>query len=131
MVIWRVPWKRPTVCGHVPVQKTLSAEFFRSRIGERGEHLRSAPAYVAQALSQELNVSVPELDVIGCGRTGFEPDGLADHERGGLRFGLADSARCGSAAIAPVQEFVRLCCAQHKHIYVAMKFMWRSASIPA
>ena len=26
---------------------------------------------------------------------------------------------------------MRLCCAQHKRIYVAVKFMWRSASVPA
>src|SRR5712671_1938382 len=49
-------------------------DFDRSRIGERGEHLRNGLPYMAQALGKELGVSVPQLDVIACRRTGFEPD---------------------------------------------------------
>ncbi len=63
-----------------------------SRIRERGEHLRNRLPYMAQALREELGVSVPQLDVVACRRTGFEPDGVADYERGGFRFGFADSA---------------------------------------
>lgn len=62
---------------------------------------------MAQALYQELGVSIPQLDIVGSGRTSFEPDGVADDERRSLRFGLADSTRCAATPIAPVQEFMR------------------------
>src|SRR6266404_3425875 len=67
-------------------------DFDRSRVRERGEHLRNGLPYMAKAFGEELGISVPQLDVIACGRTGFEPDGMADYERGGFCFGFADSA---------------------------------------
>jgi|SRR5579859_6222303 len=71
------------------------------------------------------------MDVIASCRTGFETYGVRDGERGSFRFRLPDLARGAAAAIATMQEFMRLCCAQHKRIYVAVKFMWRSASTAA
>ena len=67
-------------------------DFYRSRIRERSEHLRNRLPYVAKALREELRISVPQLDVVGCRRTRFEPDGVADYERGSFRFGFADTA---------------------------------------
>ncbi len=66
-------------------------DFYRSRIRERREHLRSGVSYIAKALGKELGIPVPQLDVVACSRTGFKPDSVANHERGGLRFGFADS----------------------------------------
>jgi len=67
-------------------------DFYRSRIGERGEHLRSRLPYMAKALREELGIAVPQLDVVACRGTRFEPDGVADYERCGFRFGFADAA---------------------------------------
>src|SRR5579859_7158300 len=60
------------------------------------------------------------MDVIASRRTGFETYGVRDDERGSFRFRLPDLARGAAAAIATMQEFMRLCCAQHKRIYVAL-----------
>jgi hypothetical protein len=83
------------------------SDFYRSRIRERGEHLRNRLPYMTEALGQELGISVPQLDIVGCSRTGFEPNSVANHERGRLRFGFADSAWRAGAPIAAVQEFMR------------------------
>jgi len=55
-------------------------DFYRSRIRERGEHLRGSQPYVAKALGKELGISIPQLDVVACGRARFEPDGVANDE---------------------------------------------------
>lgn len=47
---------------------------------------------MAKALGKELRIAIPQLDVVARRRTGFEPDGMADHKRGGFRFGFAYSA---------------------------------------
>ncbi len=74
----------------------------RSRIGERDQHLRSSLLNIGKTGRQRFFVSIPKLDVVGCGRTGFEPDGMANDEGGcfGLRF--ADLARRLFASIATV-----------------------------
>jgi hypothetical protein len=56
---------------------------------------------------------------------------MANGEGGCFGFRFANFARRVFAAVATVQKFVRLCCAQHKRIYVAMEFMWRLGSVPA
>lgn len=91
MIIWFVPWKLPIVCGHERIRQTLSEEFLRSGILERGKHLRSCLADMAEALGKEFGIAVPQLDVVACRGTCFESDGVANHERGGFRFGFADS----------------------------------------
>ena len=75
-------------------RKRLAAtdDVYRSRIRERGEHLRSRLPYMAKALGKELGISVPQLDVVACGRTGFKPDCVANNERRSFRFSFADSA---------------------------------------
>lgn len=103
----------------------------RSRIGERCEHLRSGLLNISKTVRQRFLVSVPELDVVGCGRTGFELDGMANDKGGRFGFRFADLAGRLFAAVATVQKLMSLCCAQHKRIYVAMEFMWRSARVPA
>ena len=57
---------------------------------------------MSEAVVKELGISVPQLNVVARRGTGFEPDRVTNQERGGLRFGLADSARRGTA----VQQFM-------------------------
>lgn len=40
--------------------------------------------YVAKARSEKLGITVPELDLVACGRTRFEPDGVANDKRSRL-----------------------------------------------
>src|ERR1700722_9497346 len=47
-------------------------------------------ANVIQALEQEFRISPVELDIVLCGGSCFESDGLADDERDRLSFGFAD-----------------------------------------
>jgi hypothetical protein len=82
---------------------------YRSRIRERGEHLRSGLPNVPEALGQKLGISIPQLDVVAGRGAGFEPDRVANHESGGLCFRLADSARGAAAAFSAMQELMRLC----------------------
>ena len=63
-------------------------------------------AHEFAVLVRELSISVPQKDVVAGRGTGFEPDRVTNHERGGLRFGLADSARRGAPAITAVQPFM-------------------------
>src|SRR5580700_3795398 len=77
-----------------------------SQFGERCEYLRGRLLNVLQTLRKRVHVSVPELDVITRGRTGVEPDGMANDEGSRLGFGLADLTRCAFAAVVTVQEFV-------------------------
>jgi hypothetical protein len=51
---------------------------------------------------------------------------LADYEGHSLGLGFADLLGCQGATVASVQHLVSLCCRQHKFIYVAQRFMWRS-----
>src|SRR5260221_5713422 len=81
--------------------------FYRSRIRERAEHLGGRLPYVAEAVGKDLGISIPQLDVIASGRTGFKSDGVANDECGCLGFGFADSARGAAAAIVAVEEFMR------------------------
>jgi len=76
----------------------------RSRIAERCEHLSSSLLDISKTIRQRFLVSVPELDIVGCGRTGFEPDGMANDEGGSFGFCLTDFARRLFAAIATVQK---------------------------
>src|SRR5260370_16279953 len=82
-------------------------DFYRSRIRERGEHLRGSLPDVAEALGKELGISIPQLDVVASGRARFESDGVATDERGSLGFGFPDSARGPPASLVPVKEFMR------------------------
>ena len=99
----------------------------RSLVAERHEHLRSRLPDIRKTLGQELRVAFPKLDVVARCGAGFKPDALA-HDEGG-RFGLRlwGLPRRSTAAIPAMQKFMRLCCAQHKRIYVAMEFMWRKS----
>src|SRR5271154_365848 len=65
----------------------------RSPIGERCEHLRSCLLNISKTVRQRFLVSIPELDVVACGRTSFEPDGIANDKGGRFGFGFADFAR--------------------------------------
>jgi len=49
------------------------------------------------------------LDIVGCCRTGFESDGIANDEGGCFGFRFADFARRMFATVATVQELVGLC----------------------
>ena len=79
----------------------------RSRVGERSEHLRSGLPDVAQAFRQDLHIAVPQLDIVGGSRAGFEANGLADDKRRGLGLGLADQLRRAGPAVAAVKKLVR------------------------
>src|SRR5664280_1878037 len=59
-----------------------------------------------QALSQQVGVSVPNLDVISGGSTCLKTDGLADHEGYGFGLGLTDLLGGQGAALAPVSHLV-------------------------
>jgi len=98
----------------------------RSRIGERFEHLRSSLPDIAEAFGQNLNVAIPQPDVVGRSRPTFEANGLADNKCCGFSLGFAHSFAGAGPAITPVKKLVSLCCAQHKRTYVAMEFMWRT-----
>ena len=73
-----------------------------SPIGERRKHLRSSLLNVRETGRQRFLVSVPNLDVVGCSRTGFESDGMANDKGGRLGFRFADFARRLFAAVAAV-----------------------------
>jgi hypothetical protein len=79
----------------------------RSRIGERREHLRSSLLNISKTVRQRFLVAVPELDIVACGRTSFEPDGMANDKGRRFRFGFADFMRRLFAAIATVQKLMR------------------------
>jgi len=61
----------------------------------------------------------------GCG-SGSQADGLAHHKGHGFGLGFADLLGGEGAALAAMEHLVGLCCRQHKPIYVAQNFMWRS-----
>ena len=79
----------------------------RSRIGERDQYLRSSLLNMGKTVRQGCFVSIPKLNVVGCGRTGFEPDGVANDEGGRFGFRFADLARRLFAAVATVQKLIR------------------------
>jgi hypothetical protein len=79
-----------------------------------------------QALAQEIGVSVPKLDVVLGRGSVLKPDRLANYEGHGFCLGFADLLRGHGAAVATVQHFVGLCCAQHKPIYVELELMLSS-----
>ena len=54
-----------------------------------------------QALDEELGIAIVKLDVVLRSGAGFKADGLADDERNGLSFGLADALRGAVAALWP------------------------------
>ncbi len=62
---------------------------------------------MGKTVRQRFFVSIPKLNVVGCGRTGFEPDGMTNDEGGRFSFRFADFARGLFAAVATVQKFVR------------------------
>ena len=103
----------------------------RSLVGEHFQEERSGLPDEGKTLGKDSGVSIPELDVVGACGACVQTNRARDHKGRGFRFGLTDAFRGGGAAFSPMQEFVRLCCAQHKPIYVAVKFMWRSVSVPA
>jgi len=67
-----------------------------------------------------------DVDVVRRCGSGFQPYGLADHKGDGLGVGFADCLCRGGAPLGLVQHLMGLCCRQHKPIYVAQRFMWRS-----
>src|SRR6202161_1112803 len=79
----------------------------RSRIRERFEHLRSRLPDVAETFGQNLNISVPNLNVVRSRRTGIKTNGLADNIRGSFRFGFADAFIGRRPTVATVKKFVR------------------------
>lgn len=62
---------------------------------------------MGKTVRQRLFVSVPELDVVGRGRTGFKANGMANDKGSRFRFRFTDLARGLFAAIATMQEFMR------------------------
>ena len=81
-------------------------------------------------LRDELSNDIQERGLLRC-RACLKSDGLTDNERDGLGLGFAATLRTAATSLVAVHFFVGLCCAQHKPIYVAMRFMWRSAQVPA
>ena len=67
-----------------------------------------------------------KLDVGSRGIVVDESNGFADNKGQGLGFRLPHNLGGRSAALALMQEFMRLCSAQHKHIYVVFAVMLRS-----
>jgi hypothetical protein len=86
---------------------------------------------VVQTLEQQFCISTMQLNVVLRCRSRFESDGLRDYIRYRLRFGFPDGLRRGGPPRLVVQDFVRLCCPQHKVINVVLKFMWRTLQSPA
>ena len=85
--------------------------------------MRSGLPDVAEVFRQGLDIAAPQLDIVGRGGAGFETDGLADDKCRRFGLGLADAFRGAGSAVAAVKKFVRLCCVQHKHIYVVLALM--------
>ena len=94
--------------------------------GNAPENHSSSLLHGFQTLAEKISVSMPELDVVGGCGSGRKPDCLADYEGHSLGLCLADLLGRQRATVAPVQHLVSLCCRQHKRIYVAPRFMWRS-----
>jgi hypothetical protein len=66
---------------------------------------------------------VVRLDVVGARRTRHQPNGLADNEGHGFGLCLPYRLGGGGAAVALVEELMRLCSAQHKRTYVVFAVM--------
>jgi hypothetical protein len=78
-----------------------------------------------QTGGQQLSIAMPELDVVGGCASRLEPEGFTDRERDGFSFGLTNLLGGLETPVAPMQQFMCLCCRQHKLTYVAQRFMWR------
>src|ERR1700733_3005835 len=79
----------------------------RSRIRERFKHLRSRLADVAETFGQNVNISVPKLNVVRRRRTGIKTNSLADNIRGSFRFGFADAFVGRRSTVAPMKKLMR------------------------
>jgi hypothetical protein len=81
--------------------------------------------HVVEAFTEELRVAAVQADVVLRSASCIETGCAANYKCDSLGFRLADALRCAAAALVAMHHLVRLCCAQHKPTYVAMKFMWR------
>jgi hypothetical protein len=75
--------------------------------------------------ASKRRVSCVHLDVVRRGAAHLKADSLAHDEGHGLGFGFAHGGGGLGAPLCFVKIFVRLCCAQHKRIYVALEVMLR------
>jgi hypothetical protein len=92
----------------------------------RDEDIGSGLLDEVQTGDQEVRVALVEPD-IGLRRSvGGKAKGRAHNVSHGLSLSLPNGLGGVLAAVAFVKEFVRLCSAQHKRIYVALKIMLRS-----
>jgi hypothetical protein len=69
--------------------------------------VRSSLPDVAETFGQNLNISVPQLDVVRSSRTRCKTNGLADNKRRGFRFGFADALARRRPTVATVKKLVR------------------------